>query len=64
MVSQHSIPYILINNSQIKLEFVTNGYFKEPFQDPEPKLKYSENKIFVTSHFGTLLELDNMDFVG
>ena len=25
-----------------------------PFQDPEPKLKYSENSIFVTSHFGTL----------
>ena len=31
-----------------------------PFQDPEPKLKYSENNIFVMSHFGTVLlpELD------
>ena len=24
-------------------------------QNPEPKFKYSKNRIFVTSHFGTLL---------
>ena len=23
-------------------------------QNPEPKLKYSKNRIFLTSHFGTL----------
>ena len=48
------MPYILVNNCQIKLEFVANDYFKVPSQDPEPKVKYSENKIFVTSLFGTL----------
>ena len=37
-----------------KLEFFVNGYVKVPFQGPEPKLKYSENNIFVTSHFSTL----------
>ena len=26
-------------------------------QNPEPKLKNSKNRIFVTSHFGTLLLL-------
>ena len=47
--------YILAINCQIKMEFVTNGYFKVPFQDPEPKLEYCETNVFVTSHFGTLL---------
>ena len=49
-----TIPYTLVIICQIKLEFVTYGYFKVPFQDPGPTVKYSENSIFVTSHFGTL----------
>ena len=30
-------------------------YLKQLFQNLRPKLKYSKNRILVTSHFGTLL---------
>ena len=53
-LNQQSIPYILVINCQIKLKFVTFGWFKMLSRNPEPKLKYSKNRIFVTSHFGTL----------
>ena len=37
------------------LKFVNNSYFEQLFQSLRPKLQYSKNIIFVTSHFGTLL---------
>ena len=43
--------------SQMELKFVTNSYFKQLFQNLRPKLQYSKYRIFVTSHFGTLLYL-------
>ena len=52
-----NIPYILVINCQIKLKFVLYGYFKVLFQNPKPKVKYSRNRIFVTSHFGSLFSL-------
>ena len=39
----------------MELKFAINGYFKQLFQNLKPKLQYSKNRIFVTSHFGTLL---------
>ena len=39
----------------MELKFVNNCYLKQLFQNLRPKLKYSKNRIFVTSHFGTLL---------
>ena len=40
--------------SQMELKFVNNSYFKKLFQNLRPKLNYSKNIIFVTSHLGTL----------
>ena len=51
----HSIAYRLVIISQIELKFVADSYFKQIFQNLRPKLQYSKKKIFVTSHFGTLL---------
>ena len=39
----------------MELKFVNNSYFKQLFQNLRPNLQYSKNRIFVTSHFGTLL---------
>ena len=39
----------------MELKFVNNSYFKQFFQNLRPKLQYSKNRFFVTSHFGTLL---------
>ena len=39
----------------MELKFVNNSYFKQLFQNLRPKLQYFSNRIFVTSHFGTLL---------
>ena len=39
----------------MELKFVNNSYFKQLFQNLRSKLQYSKNRIFVTSHFGTLL---------
>ena len=39
----------------MELKFVNNSYFKQLFQNLRPKLQYYKNIIFVTSHFGTLL---------
>ena len=38
----------------MELKFVNTSYFKQLFQNLRPKLQYSKNRIFVTSHFGTL----------
>ena len=38
----------------MELKFVTNSYFKQLFHNLRPKLQYSKNRFFVTSHFGTL----------
>ena len=37
------------------LKFVSYSYFEQLFQNVRPKLQYSKNRIFVTSHFGILL---------
>ena len=50
------IAYISVIISQMELKFFTNSYFKQLFQNLKPKLKYSKNRIFMTSHFGTLFE--------
>ena len=39
----------------MELKFVNNGHFKQLFENLRPKLLYSKNIIFMTSHFGTLL---------
>ena len=39
---------------QMELKFVNTSYFKQLFQKLRPKLQYSKNRIFVTSHFATL----------
>ena len=39
----------------MELQFVNNSYFKQLFQNLRPKLQYSKIRIFVTSHFFTLL---------
>ena len=36
----------------MELKFVNISYFKQLFQNIRPKLQYSKNIIFVTSHFG------------
>ena len=36
-------------------KFVNKSYFKQLFQNLRPKAQHSKNRIFVTSHFGTLL---------
>ena len=41
--------------SQMELKFVNASYFKQLFQNLRPKLQFSKHRIFVTSHFGTLL---------
>ena len=41
--------------SQVGLKFAADSYFKQLFQNLRPELKYSKNRVFVTSHFGTLL---------
>ena len=43
----------------MELKFVTNSYFKQLFQNLRPKLQYSKNRFFVTSHFGTLFFMDD-----
>ena len=40
----------------MRLKFVNTSYFKQLFQNLRPKLQYSKNRIFVTSHFGTLFK--------
>ena len=42
----------------MELKFVNDSYFKQLFQNLRPKLQYSKNRTFVTSHFSTLLELE------
>ena len=42
----------------MELKFVTYSYFKQLFQNLRPKLQYSKNRIFVTSHFGALSNAD------
>ena len=42
----------------MELKFVNTTYFKKLFQNLRPKLQYSKNRIFVTSHFGTLLNFE------
>ena len=54
IVCQYSIAYISVIISQMELKFANNSYFKQLFQNLRPKLQYSKNRIFVTSHFGTL----------
>ena len=39
----------------MELKFVNNSYFKQFFQNLRLKLQYSKNRLFMTSHFGTLL---------
>ena len=56
--SQYSIAYISVIISQMELKFVIISYFKQLFQNIRQKLQYSKNRIFVTSHFGTLLNID------
>ena len=51
---QYSIACVSVITSQMELKFVNNSYFKKLFQNLRPKLQYSKNRIFVTSHFGTL----------
>ena len=41
----------------MELKFVNFSYFKQLFQNLRPKLQYSKNRIFVTSHFGTLFRI-------
>ena len=38
----------------MELKFVNNSCFKQLFQNLRPKVQHSKNRIFVTSHFGTL----------
>ena len=38
----------------MELKFVNASYFKQLFQNFGPKLQYSKNVIFMTSHFSTL----------
>ena len=45
----------------MELKFVNKSYFKQLFQNIRPKLQYSKNRIFVTSHFGTLSFLSVSD---
>ena len=59
---QYSTAYMSVTISQMELKFVNTGYFKQLFQNlrpklqfSRPKLQFSKNRIFVTSHFGTLL---------
>ena len=42
----------------MELKFVNSSYFWQLFQNLRPKLQNSKNRIFVTSHFGTLLNTD------
>ena len=42
---------------QIELKLVITSYFNEHFPNLRPKLKFSKIITFLTSHFGTLLEL-------
>ena len=48
---------------KLELKFATNIYFKELFQNLRPRLKYSKNRILVTSCFSTLLKLTIWFFV-
>ena len=59
----HSITYISVIISQVELKFVTNSTFKEPFRNLRPKLEYSKNRIFVPSHFGTVLYMSYLHMV-
>ena len=57
IATMYSIAYSSVIISQMELKFVNSSYFKQLFQNLRPKLQYSKIRIFVTSHFGTLLFL-------
>ena len=48
----------------MELKFASNSYFKQLFQNLRPKLQYSKNTIFVTSHIGTLLKVYHYSVIG
>ena len=56
-IQKSAIAYISVIISQMELKFFSTSYFKQLFQNLRPKLQYSKNRTFVTSHFGTLSQL-------
>ena len=52
---QYSIAYTSVIISHMELKLVNSSYSRQLFQNLRPKLQNSKNRIFVTSHFGTLL---------
>ena len=50
---QHSIPYILVIDCEIKLKFVNYGYLYVLFQTTEPKFKYS--KTIILGYYSSVL---------